>query len=242
MTEARRCRALENESVPGYRQAMTAVPAINVLGREASLLNPILAEIRDREIQRDRMRFRRNIERCGEIFAYEISRVLPYAERQVETPLGKAPVPVLAEQPVIASILRAALPLHQGLLNYFDGADNTFISAYRKHEGDADHFEVEIEYLSSPSVDGRTVILCDPMLATGSSMVLAWHAMQARGHPAHTHIVALIASQQGVDLVLEKLPPNITLWLGAIDPEMTARAYIVPGLGDAGDLAFGAKD
>lgn len=219
-----------------------AASNVNILGQQASLLSPILAEIRDREIQRDRMRFRRNIERCGEIFAYEISKVLPYTERAVETPLGTARVPVLAEQPVIASILRAALPLHQGLLNYFDQADNTFISAYRRHEGDADHFEVEIEYLSSPSVDGRTVILCDPMLATGSSMVLAWHALQARGHPAHTHVVSLIASEEGVRLVREKLPENITLWLGAIDPEMTARAYIVPGLGDAGDLAFGAKE
>jgi uracil phosphoribosyltransferase len=128
------------------------------------------------------------------------------------------------------------------LLNYFDQADNTFISAYRKHEGDADHFEVEIEYLSSPSVEGRTVILCDPMLATGSSMVLAWQALLARGRPAHLHVVAVIASERGVRFTLDKLPENVTLWVGAIDPELTSRAYIVPGLGDAGDLAFGAKD
>lgn len=188
------------------------------------------------------MRFRRNIERAGEIFAYEISRVLPYVERDVETPLGTATVPVLAEQPVLASILRAALPLHQGLLNFFDHADNAFISAYRKHEGDAEAFEVEIEYLSSPSVEGRTVILCDPMLATGTSMVLAYKAVLARGRPAHTHVAALIASEQGVREVSEKLAENVTLWLGAVDPELTPRAYIVPGLGDAGDLAYGAKE
>jgi len=215
---------------------------VHNLGRQPSLLNPILAEIRDRELQRDRMRFRRNLERVGEIFAYEISRHLDYVERDVQTPLAGAVVPVLKEQPVIASILRAALPLHQGLLNGFDRADNTFISAYRRHEGDADHFEVEIEYLSSPSLDGRTVILCDPMLATGSSMVLAWKALLARGTPARLHVVAVIASQQGVEFVLEHLPDDITLWVGAVDPELTARAYIVPGLGDAGDLAFGAKD
>lgn len=231
-------------SVPGYLQRMSRTSPVTVhnLSRQPSLFNPILAEIRDQEVQRDRMRFRRNIERAGEIFAYEISKVLPYVERDVLTPLGAATVPLLAEQPVIASILRAGLPLHQGLLNYFDQADNTFISAYRKHEGDADHFEVEIEYLSSPSVEGRTVILCDPMLATGSSMVLAYQALLARGRPAHVHVVAVIASEQGVRFALDRLPDNVTLWLGAVDPELTARAYIVPGLGDAGDLAFGAKD
>jgi uracil phosphoribosyltransferase len=215
---------------------------VHNLSRQPSLLNPILAEIRDQAVQGDRLRFRRNLERAGEIFAYEISKVLAYVERDVETPLGTARVPVLAEQPVIASILRAGLPLHQGLLNYFDRADNTFISAYRKHEGDADHFEVEIEYLSSPSVAGRTVILCDPMLATGSSMVLAYRALLARGRPAHLHVVAVIASEQGVRFALNQLPDTATLWVGAVDPELTARAYIVPGLGDAGDLAFGAKD
>lgn len=215
---------------------------VHNLGLRPSLLSAVLAEIRDRELQQDRMRFRRNLERCGEIFAYEISKVLPYVERDVQTSLGAARVPVLAEQPVIASILRAGLPLHQGLLNYFDHADNSFISAYRKHEGDADHFEVEIEYLSSPSVEGRTVILCDPMLATGSSMVLAYQALLRRGRPAQLHVAAVIASEQGVAFALEQLPGDVTLWVGAIDPELTARAYIVPGLGDAGDLAFGAKD
>jgi len=215
---------------------------VHILSEQASLLNPILAEVRDRAVQQDRMRFRRNIERCGEIFAYEISKTLAYVDREVETPLGTATVPVLGEQPVIASILRAGLPLHQGLLNYFDHADNTFISAYRKHEGDAEEFEVEIEYLSSPSVESRHVILCDPMLATGSSMVLAYQALLERGRPAHTDVVSLIASEEGVRFVLDRLPENINLWLGAVDSELTARAYIVPGLGDAGDLCFGAKE
>lgn len=215
--------------------------AVHILSEQPSLLSPILAEVRDRKIQKDRMRFRRNIERAGEIFAYEISRKLSYRAHDVETSLGTASARSLSQQPVIASILRAGLPLHQGLLNYFDHADNAFISAYRKHEGDADAFEVEIEYLSSPSVGDRTVILCDPMLATGSSMVLAFRALLARGEPEHTHIVAMLASEQGVNFALDKLPSNITLWLGAVDPELTSRAYIVPGLGDAGDLCFGAK-
>lgn len=215
---------------------------VHNLSENTSLFNPILAELRDVRVQQDRLRFRRNIERVGEIFAYEISRQMPYVDREVETPLGTATVPVLEEQPVIASILRAGLPLHQGLLNYFDHAENTFISAYRKHEGDDEHFEVEIEYLSSPSVEGRTVILCDPMLATGTSMVLAYKALLARGRPAKTHVVAVIASEQGVQFTLDNLPDDITLWLGVVDAELNSRAYIVPGLGDAGDLAFGAKE
>ena len=158
------------------------------------------------------------------------------------TPLGYAQCQELAEQPVLATILRAGLPLHQGLLNYFDRADNAFISAYRKHDGDAAHFEVEIEYLASPSLEGRTVILCDPMLATGSSMVLAWKALLARGTPAHLHVVSVIASRDGVATVQRQLPAGTTLWVAAIDPDLNDRAYILPGLGDAGDLAFGAKD
>lgn len=215
---------------------------VHILSEQPSLLNPILAEVRDRTIQRDRQRFRRNIERIGEVLALEISKVLPYEERSVETPLGTARVPVLCEQPVLVSILRAGLPLHQGLLNYFDHADNAFISAYRKHEGDSESFEVEIEYLSSPSLDGRIVILCDPMLATGSSMVLAYKAMLARGQPSHTHVAAVIASAEGVAFVRERLPQNVTYWLGAVDAELNSHAYIVPGLGDAGDLCFGGKE
>ena len=217
-------------------------PEINHLGKGKSLFNQFIAEIRDLEIQKDSLRFRRNIERIGEIFAYEISKVLPYVREQVTTPLGTAECVKLHEQPVLATILRAGLPLHRGMLNYFDRAENTFISAYRKHEGDDHIFEVEIEYLSSPAIEGKTVILCDPMLASGSSMVLAYKALLERGRPAHLHIVVVIASEEGIEFARANLPPETTFWVGAIDPEMTDRKYIVPGLGDAGDLAYGAKD
>jgi len=215
---------------------------VHILGQAPSLVSQLLAEIRDHEVQRDRMRFRRNLERVGEMTAYEISKVLDWKERIVRTPLGEARCQVLSQQPLLANILRAGLPLHQGLLNYFDQADNAFISAYRKHSDDSDEFEVEIEYLSSPSVAGRTVILCDPMLATGSSMVLAWKALLARGTPASLHVVSVIASHEGLDFAQRHLPEDTTFWLGALDQEMTPRKYIVPGLGDAGDLAYGAKD
>ena len=214
---------------------------INDLSQQHSLLNHLIAEIRDVEIQKDSLRFRRNIERIGEIFAYEISKTLEYQPRDVKPPLATASCPVLADQPVLATILRAGLPLHQGMLNYFDGAENTFISAYRKHHGDDDSFEVEIEYLSSPSIQDKTVILCDPMLATGSSMVLAFKAMLDRGIPRHTHVVAVIASDEGLAFTKANLPENVTFWVAAVDSELTTRKYIVPGLGDAGDLAFGEK-
>jgi len=214
----------------------------HVLDQKASLFSHLLAEIRDQDIQRDAMRFRRNLERMGEIFAYEISQGMEYAEREVRTSLGSAPTRVIKQQPVLATILRAGLPLHQGLLNYFDHADNAFISAYRKHEGDADSFEVEIEYLSSPSLQDREVILCDPMLATGSSMVLAWQALLHRGQPRKVHVVSVIASSKGVNFVKQNMPANTVLWLGAVDQQLTPKAYIVPGLGDAGDLAFGTKE
>ena len=214
---------------------------VNILSETSSLFCQFIAEIRDVTTQTDAMRFRRNIERMGEVFAYEISKTMDYSTVDTETPLGTARCKVQKEQPVLASILRAGLPLHQGLLNYFDHAENAFISAYRKHHGDADSFDVEIEYLSSPSLDNKVVILCDPMLATGSSMVLAYKALLERGAPRHIHVVAAIASVEGVDFTVGKLPENVTYWLGAVDPELTARAYIVPGLGDAGDLAFGTK-
>jgi len=214
----------------------------HILGEQPSLFSHLLAEIRDQHIQRDAMRFRRNLERMGEMFAFEISRKLDYHTREVGTMLGVAKVPVLQEQVVIATVLRAGLPLHQGLLNCFDHADNAFVSAYRKHDGHTDDFKVEIEYLSSPSLQDRVVILCDPMLATGTSMVLAYKALLQRGQPRHVHLVSVIASAQGVDFVQQHLPQNTTLWLGAVDPQLTPRAYIVPGLGDAGDLAFGVKE
>jgi len=219
-----------------------SIVRVNNLSQQQSLVNHLVAEIRDVEIQKDSLRFRRNIERIGEIFAYEISKSLAYEDRRVKTPLGTTVCPVLAEQPVLATILRAGLPLHQGLLNYFDRAENTFISAYRKHHEDDDSFEVEIEYLSSPSIENKTVILCDPMLATGSSMVLAFKAMLDRGTPRHTHVVAVIASEEGLEFTRSRLPDNVSYWVAAVDTELTARKYIVPGLGDAGDLAYGEKE
>lgn len=215
---------------------------LHILSEDQSLFNQYITEIRDVEIQKDAMRFRRNIERIGEIFAYEISKTLPYKGIDVHTPLGVSACEVLDEQPVLATILRAGLPLHQGLLNYFDQAENTFISAYRKHEGAEERFEVEIEYLSSPPLEGKTVILCDPMLASGSSMVLAYKALLARGEPANLHVVVVIASEEGLEFAKTNLPPDTQYWVGAIDSKMTSRKYIVPGLGDAGDLAYGAKD
>ena len=206
-----------------------------------SILNSFVREIRDAEIQTDRMRFRRNVERVGEVMGYEISKRFDYQLQEVKTPLGMAEENVIAEQPVIATILRAGLPMHIGLLNYFDHADNAFISSYRKHTSE-DDFEIEIEYLSSPKIDDRVLILNDPMLATGSSMVLGYKAMLSKGNPKHVHIACIIASQEGIEFVKRNMPPNTTIWAGAIDDELTAQSYIVPGLGDAGDLAFGKKE
>ncbi len=214
---------------------------VHEIGKHNSIFNEFLREIRDEHVQKDRLRFRRNMERLGEIFAYELSKTLDFDTTEVTTPLGSAQMQSLTEQPVLATILRAGLPLHQGLLNYFDKADSAFVSAYRKHLKNEDDFEIHIEYLSSPPLDGKTLILSDPMLATGSSMFLVYKALMGRGKPAHVHVVALIASQEGLAYVKKKLPENTSIWLGAIDDELTAQAYIVPGLGDAGDLCFGAK-
>lgn len=209
------------------------------LSREHSLVTNWIAEIRDEEIQKDRMRFRRNLERIGEIAAYEISKVLPYKEVDTETPLGTATSRVLAEQPVLTTILRAGLPLHQGLLNYFDKADNAFVSAYRKHDKDGS-FEISLEYMSSPEIDGRIVIISDPMLATGASLVKTIQYLKDEGEPKTIHIVTAIACTIGVEFVRRNVP-MATIWCGDIDDELTAKGYIVPGLGDAGDLAFGVK-
>ena len=211
------------------------------LGKQNSVFNHFVREIRDVNIQNDSMRFRRNIERIGEIFSYEISKKMEYENTEISTPLGISTESLMKEKPILATILRAGLPLHQGFLNYFDSSDNCFISAYRKHEKGGD-FEVKIEYMSSPDLEGKTVILCDPMLASGSSMILAMEAILSKAKPKHIHIVAVIASAEGVDYVKENIPmQDCTLWLGAEDAEMTAQSYIVPGLGDAGDLAFGEK-
>ncbi len=209
----------------------------HIFNQKPSIFNKFIAEIRDINIQTDPMRFRRNLERMGEIFAYEISKTLPYTMVDVNTPLGTSKEELPEVNVVVASILRAGLPLHQGLLNYFDRADNAFVSAYRKYTEDGD-FDIHIEYISSPSLDDRVVILSDPMLASGNSMELAYKALLHRGRPSHVHIVALIASSKGLEFIQKELKREpVTLWLGAVDDELNAKSYIVPGLGDAGDLA-----
>lgn len=213
---------------------------VHNLGKSNSLINQFVSELRNVEVQHDRMRFRRNLERIGEIIAYEISKLLPYHEVEIVTPLGSAVMQVPTEQPVLGTILRAGLPLHQGFLNYYDHADNSFISAYRKHHKDGS-FEIALEYVSSASLENRTLILCDPMLATGSSIVMTYKAMLEKGIPRHTHLVCAIASSQGIEHVKSHLSENVTVWAAAIDDELTAQSYIVPGLGDAGDLAYGEK-
>ena len=214
---------------------------VNNLSQKNSLFNQFMAEIRDKKVQSDSMRFRRNLERVGEIMAYEISKTMDYAQGTVTTPLGDSECSTLVSQPVLATILRAGLPLHQGFLNYFDRAENAFVSAYRIHHDDDDAFDVEVEYLASPGLTGKTVILCDPKLATGSSMLLAYKALLERGVPSHVHVATVIASEQGVAFIDRNMPATTTLWTGAVDRELTPRAYIVPGLGDAGDLAYGDK-
>ncbi len=213
---------------------------IHELGKANSILNQFIAELRDEEIQKDSMRFRRNLERAGEICAYEISKKLDWIKKEVTTPLGIAEMSVLKEQPVIATILRAGLPFHQGMHNYFDKAENAFISAYRKHHPDGS-FEVQVEYMACPDLNGKTLILCDPMLASGHSIELVFKALKRNGVPKNIHIASLLASADGVEYVKKHLPNNVTMWVCAIDEELTSQAYIVPGLGDAGDLAFGNK-
>ncbi len=209
------------------------------LSEQHSLISNWISELRDVDIQTDRMRFRRNLERIGEVAAYEISKVLPFVEKEVQTPMGIASCKVLEYQPVLATILRAGLPLHQGLLNYFDKADNAFISAYRKHNKDGS-FEISLDYISCPELEDRVVIISDPMLATGSSLVKTIHFLKEEGRPKEIHIVAAIACTVGIEYV-KREEPSVTIWCGDIDDELTAKGYIVPGLGDAGDLAFGVK-
>ena len=214
---------------------------IHNLGEENSLFNQFISEIRNVEIQSDAMRFRRNMERIGEIFAYEISKTLTYEKKIITTPLGEVEMNILKQQPVLATILRAGLPLHQGLLNYFDRADNAFISAYRKHDLDG-NFEIQIDYMSSPVLKNRTLIIVDPMLATGKSMVLSYRELITMGMPKHIHIVSAIVSVDGLEYIQKYIPhTKCSIWVGAIDQELTAQSYIVPGLGDAGDLAYGSK-
>jgi len=211
------------------------------IGSKNSIVNHFVHELRDASIQQDSMRFRRNLERLGEVFAYKISKTLEYEPKEVVSLLGTTEMQLIKNIPVLATILRAGLPLHQGLLNYFDKADNAFVSAYREHRND-DEFSVQVEYVSSPELEKRVLILSDPMLATGQSMVSSFKALLANGKPKHTHFVSVVASVQGVEFLKQMLPKTgTTIWVAAIDDELTAQGYIVPGLGDAGDLAFGAK-
>ena len=211
-----------------------------VLTQHVSIANHFVADLRDVNIQQDRARFRRNLTRMGELLAYEISKTMPYREAEVETLLGKSTTQLLREQPVLATILRASLPFHQGFLNYFDAADSAFIGAYRGHHINDDEFEVEMDYITAPDLHGKSLILMDPMLATGRSLEKVYHALLRFGVPAQTHIAAVIASPEGVRFIQERMP-QCRLWLGAIDHHLNAQYYIVPGLGDAGDLAFGPK-
>ena len=212
---------------------------ITNLSEKHSLVSNWIAELRDVSIQTDRMRFRKNIERIGEVIAYEISKTLPWEEREVTTPLGIAKEKMLTQQPVLATILRAGMPLHNGMLHYFDKADNAFIAAYRKHHRDGS-FEISLEYLSCPSLENRTLILCDPMLATGASLVKTIEYLRREGAFNSLHIACVIACTEGLEF-LKRHEPTAHIWCGAIDEELTAKGYIVPGLGDAGDLAYGEK-
>jgi len=212
-----------------------------IIGNQNSIANQYLAELRDISIQKDPLRFRENIMRLGELFAFEISKTLRYDIRDVVTPLGTARVPMLTQQPVLATILRAGLPMHQGMLRIFDKAENAFISAYRKYTEDHS-FDIQFEYMSSPSLDNKVIILSDPMLASGMSMEISYHALYKKGTPSHIHLVSIISSRQGIEYLEKRITAdNVTLWIGAVDDDLNAQSYIVPGLGDAGDLAYGNK-
>lgn len=208
-----------------------------------SLVSRYMLELRDVDIQRDPMRFRTNLERIGQIMAYEISKRLDYKETEVQTPLGKCECKEPADRVVLATILRAGLPFHHGFLSYYDLAENAFVSAYRRYREKGDTFDIVVEYMATPSIEGKTLIIVDPMLATGSSMDLAYKALLQKGTPARIHVASVIASVQGVEYVKEHFPEDrTTVWCGAIDREINAHSYIVPGLGDAGDLAYGVKE
>jgi len=211
------------------------------LGLKNSVLNKFVSEMRDKSVQKDSLRFRRNLERLGEIFAYEISQTLEYSSKQFVTPLGIADIPTYDNKLVVATILRAGLPLHQGILNFFDDAQNAFVAAYRKYDKGED-FHINIEYASTPDLNGKTLILADTMLATGASLEIAYKRLCEEGEPAHTHLVCPISSSYAVEYLQKHLPAEkVTLWVAAIDEELTSHSYIVPGLGDAGDLAYGVK-
>lgn len=213
---------------------------VHNLSQQNSIFNNFLAEIRDEMIQRDSLRFRRNMERIAEIIGYELSKKLKYSSKEITTSLGQANMNTVDSQIVLATILRAGLTMHQGLLNYFDKADSAFVSAYRKHTS-GDEFDVFVEYCAAPTIDQKVLVISDPMLATGTSMVMVYKALLKNGNPKRVHIVSAIATQEALAMIKKHFPENTEVWVGAIDEELTAQAYIVPGLGDAGDLAFGDK-
>jgi len=214
---------------------------IHNLSLKNSILNTFISEMRDKEIQKDSMRFRRNIERTGEILGYELSKVLNYQSSDINTPLGTAKIMTLDNDIVLCSILRAGVPLHNGLLNYFDDAENAFISAYRHHKHDPESFEIIVEYLACPNLENKTLILADPMLATGQSMAATFEALKPFGTPKNIHLVSVIGAQAGVDYIGKHFDNNTHLWIATIDEKLNDKGYIIPGLGDAGDLAFGEK-
>lgn len=212
------------------------------LGDTNSILNKFVAELRDVDIQKDSLRFRRNVERIGEIMAYEISKEFHYSTKDIQSPLGIAPMNTPDDQIVISTILRAGLPFHQGFLRYLDNAENAFVSAYRKYK-DRLNFDIHIEYIASPRLTGKTLIISDPMLATGSSMELAYEALLTKGVPGHAHVASIISSKQALEYLQKKMPDDkTTIWIAALDNDLDDHSYIVPGLGDAGDLAFGEKE
>jgi uracil phosphoribosyltransferase len=213
---------------------------VHHIAAQNSILNNFLAELRDENIQRDSMRFRRNLERIGEILSYEMSKQLVYTPQDITTPLGMKEVSLPEKDIVLCSILRAGLPLHQGILNYFDAAENAFISAYRKVHEDGS-FDIKVEYFASPSLEGKTLILADPMLATGRSLVSTYEALLSHGKPREIHIFSIIGSTEGIDYVAKHFPDEVHLWIADYDDQLNKKGYIVPGLGDAGDLAFGSK-
>ncbi len=212
---------------------------LTVLSHSDSLLSNWISELRNIDIQKDRLRFRRNMERIGEVAAYELSKTLEYKTTQVETPLKKTESREISVQPVLTTILRAGVPLFQGILNYLDGADCGFVAAYRKHE-ENDYFSIKQDYLTCPNIEGRPLIVADPMLATGASLVEALKDLLTHGKPSQLHIVAAIASEKGVETI-QKAYSDAYVWVGALDPDLTAKGYISPGLGDAGDLSYGEK-
>ena len=214
---------------------------IHHLLSENSVANTFISELRNVEVQKDQMRFRRNIERVGEILSYELSKKLSYQPQTITTPLGESTLQTIKNELVICSILRAGLPLHQGLLNYFDKAENSFISAYRHHPNNDDEFEIKVEYLASPSLEDKTLILADPMLATGRSFVNVFKALKDVGQPKEIHLVAVIGAEEGIQLLEKEFPEHTHLWIATIDPHLNDKGYIVPGLGDAGDLWYGSK-